>query len=455
MTEVPHRFAFMTTGAPRRSGWHVLGDGDFCDRPDRITSVTRMSGGPPPDWARDLVQVARAVFVVDKRVQRKHGPDAWTRRIELAVQVRDADRWGEDARSHLEALLGVLTGDEWSVEIVGGADYREQLEMGVSEPVAGVALLSGGLDSACHMAAAARNGPVLAVGCVDRVKRIQQRIAGAIRRIGGSIVLRQLDQRVRKTQGAALELSTRSRGFLYTALAVYAAAAHRIGTVAVPENGQLAVNPPLTPARLGALSTRSVHPWTLDRVNRLIRSIGGSVEVENPLLELTKGEVCTRGLDAGLTRKDLFGTVSCGRPTGRRLPNCGSCFPCLVRRSGLHYALREDRTPYSYPIIDSVDEKQGKDLRAVERWLLQEFSVFDLIADMPWPKHTPPSTVIPVLLRGREELQAMVRNLSEMRAVSPPPSPGPRIPNRLSRPIDGKREPTMGVWPRAGGSGWP
>lgn len=415
MTALPHRFAFMTTGAPRRSGWQVLGDGDFHDRPERIMSVARMSGGPPPDWARDLVQVARAVFVVDKRIQRRYEPDGWTRRIELAVQVRDAARWGEDARSHLEALLGVMTGDEWSVEIIGGADYHEQLEIGVSEPVVGVALLSGGLDSACHMAAAARNGPVLAVGCVDRVQRVQRRIAAAIRQIGGSIVLRQLDQRVRTKPGAELELSTRSRGLLYTALAVYAAAAHRIRTVAVPENGQLAVNPPLTPARIGALSTRSVHPWTLDRVNRLIRSIGGSVEVENPLLGLTKGEVCARGRKAGLTAKVLFETVSCGRPTGRALPNCGSCFPCLVRRSGLYYALREDRTPYSYEVVDP-GERRGADLHAVQRWLSQDFDVYDLIADMPWPAHTPPSTVMPVLLRGREELLAVVQNLSEMPA---------------------------------------
>jgi hypothetical protein len=153
-------------------------------------------------------------------------------------------------------------------------------------------------------------------------------------------------------------------------------------------------------------------------VNRLIRSIGGSVEVENPLLGLTKGEVCARGLEAGLTSKDLFETVSCGRPTGRPLPNCGSCFPCLVRRSGLQAALREDRTPYSYPSIDSLDEKQGKDLRALEHWLVQEFTVYDLIADMPWPAHTAPSTVMPVLLRGREELQDLVQNLSEAHAVS-------------------------------------
>jgi hypothetical protein len=86
----------------------------------------------------------------------------------------------------------------------------------------------------------------------------------------------------------------------------------------------------------------------------------------------------------------------------------------------LYYALREDRTPYSYEFVDPGDERRGADLRAVQRWLSQDFGVYDLVADMPWPAHTPPSTVMPVLLRGREELRAVVRTLSEMLAVPAP-----------------------------------
>jgi hypothetical protein len=71
---------------------------------------------------------------------------------------------------------------------------------------------------------------------------------------------------------------------LYMATAVAAASAHRLEQVKVPENGQLAINPPLTHSQLGALSTRSVLPWTVDRMNRLINGIGGNVEVVNPLL---------------------------------------------------------------------------------------------------------------------------------------------------------------------------
>ncbi len=91
-----------------------------------------------------------------------------------------------------------------------------------------------------------------------------------------------------------------------------------------------------------------------------------------------------------------------------------------MRELGADYALREDGTPYSHELVDNGDEKRGTDLRAIRQWLSQDLDVHDLVADMPWPAHTPPSTVMPILLRGREELQALVWNLSEMREVPVP-----------------------------------
>ncbi|WP_408996919.1 7-cyano-7-deazaguanine synthase [Streptomyces ipomoeae] len=68
-----------------------------------------------------------------------------------------------------------------------------------------------------------------------------------------------------------------------------------------------------------------------------------AVQVVNPLAQLTKGEVCKAGRDAGLTPSDLESTLSCGKAPTRRsggppIANCGVCFPCLVRRSGLLHA---------------------------------------------------------------------------------------------------------------------
>ncbi len=407
------RFGF-TKGLLPAKGWERLTEGDFLDHPRRITSAARMSRRPAPDWARDLLEIARAAFLVDKRFRRDTVPDRWTRRIELLVQLCDPGAWNEEACRRVDALLGALTGDQWQVSVHGGARPEEQeLALAVSRPTSAIALLSGGLDSACHAASLARidrEGTLLFVSCVDRERAAQLRALSAIKRIDRTVLARHLDQRPRTgDDGEELELSSRTRGLFYMAVAVHAAAAHRVHRVDVPENGQLAVNPPLTPARLGALSTRSVHPWTLYQLNQLIVAVGGDVELVNPLLDLTKGEVCIRGLESGLTESDLFGTVSCGRHTYLGSRNCGSCFPCLVRRSGLLHAVGEDRSYYAH---DRIEGEKAQDLRAVQWWLRREFGERDLIADMPWPPGTTPRSVLPVIERGRAELTLMVERLS-------------------------------------------
>jgi 7-cyano-7-deazaguanine synthase in queuosine biosynthesis len=407
------RFAF-TRGRLPGTGWERLTDKDFRDKPRRITAAAATSPGPAPMWARDLLELARAAFLVDKRFPREAAPDRWTRRIELHVQLCASDVWTEEACRRLDALLGTMTGDQWQTSVGGGAKPEESgLGLRLHPPVSAVALLSGGLDSACHAARLARSsheGVLLFVRFVDREQVPQERVLGAIRKLGATVLDRHLDQRPRKGRdGNELELSSRTRGFLYMAAAVHAAAAHGVRRVDVPENGQLAVNPPLTPSRLGALSTRSVHPSTLHQFNELIKSVGGDVELVNPLLHLTKGEVCVRARDDGLTASDLYATVSCGRHTYLGHRNCGSCFPCLVRRSGLLHALGEDRSGYEH---EQIPDNESADLRAIRLWLHREFGERDLVADMPWPPDTTPASVLPVLQRGRAELTSMVARLA-------------------------------------------
>lgn len=270
------RFGF--TRGPLPQGWERLTDSDFLDKKDRVRSAAVMSGRPDPVWARDLLEIARAAFLADKRFPRRWTPDRWTRDIELLVQLREPEVWGDAPRRHLDALLGTLTGDRWQVTVHGGAGpEQEELPIQRTEPVVAVALLSGGLDSACHGAslARARSGEsVLFVSCADRMRATQDRVVTAIQRINPTSLWRYLDQRPRIRNGEPLERSSRTRGFFYAAAAVHVAAAHGVRRADIPENGQLAVNPPLTAGRLGALSTRSVHPWTLHIYNQLISSVG-------------------------------------------------------------------------------------------------------------------------------------------------------------------------------------
>lgn len=102
---------------------------------------------------------------------------------------------------------------------------------------------------------------------------------------------------------------------LYAATAVHAAAAEHVPLVHLPGNGQLTPSPPLSAARAGACSTRSVHPWKLHHLNRVISEVAdpvAEIRVENPFATLSKGEVCEVAHNAGLPQQVLEATLSCG-----------------------------------------------------------------------------------------------------------------------------------------------
>ncbi|MBO0874545.1 MAG: 7-cyano-7-deazaguanine synthase [Pseudonocardia sp.] len=358
------------------------------------------------------------MFLVDKRYRRTDTADRWTRTIELSVQVLEPDTWTDQACRELDALLGMMTGDRWSISVHRGAQRDPQQRIPFDERAAQVALFSGGLDSTCYAAQVGNDaaGPLLLIAYDDWIKTRQRDICDAIqRRARRPLNLRQGAQRPR-TKGSGLEQSSRSRGFLYMATAVCAAAAHHLTEVAVPENGQLAINPPLTASRLGALSTRSVHPWSIDRLNRVIAAVGGDVTVTNPLLSLTKGEVCELAINADLTPADLEHTVSCGNPRAARRNggpyHCGHCYPCLIRRSGLLRALGSDPTTYRLdPARIDPDDSRTEHLRALLQWTSTDFTIRDLIADTPFPDTELPAKVLPTIQRGRRELAAMIDQL--------------------------------------------
>ncbi len=135
----------------------------------------------------------------------------------------------------------------------------------------------------------------------------------------------------------------------------------------------------------------------------------------NPWALRTKGEVCAAGLTAGLDPSQLEHTLSCGKPParrkgGRRLANCGLCFPCLVRRSGLLHANGADGTPYeATPWTDVLPFDRLIDWRALERWLRTPYTRTDLLTDTPLPPDADRAAAFDVIMRGREELERLLR----------------------------------------------
>jgi hypothetical protein len=406
-------YAFSASGKYPGGLWIHVGERDFLTSLRRIRETVEPARATP-DWADDLLRIARATYLVDKRARRPKGADPWSRKLHLSIHVTDADRWRGKPNAMLEKMLRAMTSDEWHLSVTGGAapiDVKPRL-MEVAS-VDEVALFSGGLDSTAYAAERANRSalPVLLIGHDLADGHIPQKaLMESIKRLDGGrrlVRYRPVGDQPRRTQRP--EPSTRSRGFLFAATAIYAAASYGSTKVSMPENGQLAINPPLTAARRAACSTRSVHPWVLAELNRLVAAVGGDVVVHNPFLYKTKGEVCAIARDNGLSPDELARTVSCGSYSAlRQNGNCGYCFPCLARRSGLQAALGNDPTSYNHDLTELATPKTVRNVLDLRHWLRHEFGARQLIADMPLPRAVASSTLLDMLNRGRAEFKRML-----------------------------------------------
>lgn len=376
-----------------------------------------LSDVEPPDTAIDFLAVAMATYAADKAVLRRDAQDGWTRTIELHVPQLEPERW---PAPKVERLLRHLTGDEWTFLPYGAGGLRERMIGSLPKRgraiASSVALFSGGLDSFAH--AAANDAPAVYVGHKDKsgLSPLQRELAAGV---GDRVALRQFMVWLQRKDPITWEpeRSTRSRSLLFIAAAVAVAAGLDIRTCTVPDNGFISLNPPLIPGRWGTLSTRTTHPWTLHLLNELLASAGLNVEISNPLLALTKGDVARVALDSA-PEALVFGTISCSRARARtrdslHFGNCGYCYPCLVRRSGLLAAGVADPGPYrADPRTDAglLTGSRGDDFKAVVTGVREPFTIHDLTAASRLPLGSDYDGLFDVIERGRLELIAMIED---------------------------------------------
>ena len=153
------------------------------------------------------------------------------------------------------------------------------------------------------------------------------------------------------------EKTTRGRSFLFFAAGVFAGTGlPGPFTLRVPENGLIALNVPLDPLRLGALSTRTTHPFYMARWNDLAAALGIHGGIENPYWDKTKGEMVENCTNRALLSRLLPDALSCASPTkgrwrGRGIEHCGYCLPCLIRRAAILKGLGT-ADPTSYTLSD-------------------------------------------------------------------------------------------------------
>ena len=360
-----------------------LGDGEVATHLDLISSHNALEHGIgravndlnrlnlcPSELGIDILVLAAHVHAADTRISRtSESQDGWTREIRLVVPVAEPDRWAGVAPTFVR-MLNFLTGDLWSIDFrtrpLGFASITPPHSARLIPPTFDdLSLFSGGLDSligAIDALEAGRTPLLLSHAGDSATSEAQTSIFNALKMHYSG---RPFD-RLRLwmafpngfISGSGGESTTRGRSFLFFALGCFAGSGlDGPSVLKVPENGLIAVNVPLDLLRLGALSTRTTHPYYIARWNDALHGLGLNTRIENPYWDKTKGEMVAACKNSSLLRSLVSASLSCASPSkgrwqGHGTQHCGYCLPCLIRRAALIKGLRPDPDPTTYTVDD-------------------------------------------------------------------------------------------------------
>ncbi len=361
---------------------------------------------PPGVRAWDFLSIALSVFAVDRFVLRDRSADGWTRVLSLEVELADPDPWNAVAE-RLSAALRFLTGDIWTLRFTGGGTAPPTYQSKLHDRDC-VCLFSGGLDSligAMDLVAAGRR-PLLISQASPKEGPVQAYLA---ERIG--LADHRFVGRATERGQEPYELSSRARSILF--IAYGALAADSIGgTLIIPENGLISINPPLTSRRLGSLSTRTTHPHYIAELQAIFATAGLPVQLHNPYGMATKGEMLATCADQRLAAL-ASQSYSCGKGK-RKNQQCGRCVPCLIRRASFLKAGKVDATKYQ--IMDLATDARNDDVQAA-RFAVAQLGTrnMDRWSASAGPLPTDPALraqYTDVVRRGIGELDALMSTIS-------------------------------------------
>jgi hypothetical protein len=400
----------------------------------------RALGVTPSEIGLDLLIVAAHVHAADTRIERfTQSQDSWTREIRIVVPVSDPQRW-MSASAVLTALLNFLTGDLWTVGFrsrpKGLSHLARDAHPHAKHQFNELSLFSGGLDSligAIDLLEAGRVPLLVSHAGEGAVSQSQSKLFDALKEHYGTLPFDRLRAWITfgngLVKGVASEDSTRGRSFLFIALGVFAGTGFgKRFELRVPENGFIALNVPLELLRLGSNSTRTTHPFYMSKWNELLHFLGIDGSVENPYLELTKGEMLLSCANKKLVRSLAQFSLSCASPTkgrwkGLATEHCGYCLPCLIRRAALRRAFGANGDSTSYTVgslpsraLDS-SMSEGVQVRsfqvAIER-VRRQPNLADLLIHKPASlasSRVPPDRLAEMYRRGLDEVEQLIKGV--------------------------------------------
>lgn len=343
-----------------------------------ITKAIQRLGVPIPINTIDFLTIALSVTAADTFVQRASSADGWTREFSITLPLCDPAPWIR-VKDLLEHTLHFLSGDIWKFEFSEGGfqppkPFKKNLKNHLIQlkDLDCVCLFSGGLDSAIGAIdlLSEKRAPLLVSHAYKGDKIHQNAIAEKIKSKGHCSQL-QINAAPHKNNGETdITMRTRSLNFLafaaIGACAVKEVSQKEIIELFMPENGFISLNAPLTPRRIGSLSTRTTHPYFIKQIQSIFDTVGIPCKIVNPYQFKTKGEMISQCKDQLLLSDVIEKTVSCSH-WKRSNQQCGVCVPCIIRRAALYSADISHDASYTFETLAKVmsDSDRRDDLMAL------------------------------------------------------------------------------------------
>ncbi|MDR5904506.1 Qat anti-phage system QueC-like protein QatC [Franzmannia qiaohouensis] len=339
------------------------GRGDISYIGNQVIDKVRRLGVQLPSQVMDFLTIALAVTAADTFVKRTDTEDGWTRRFSVHLPLHEPTRW-LPLKKDLERALHFLSGDMWDFEFIEGgypppAPYhqKDRFKLIRLRDLDCVSLFSGGLDSAIGAIDLLEKGraPLLVSHAYKGDKTHQDRISQVLK---GQYSRFEINADPHLCSGKTdITMRTRSLNFLAFAaagaFAVQAVSQQRTVDLFVPENGFISLNAPLTPRRIGTLSTRTTHPYFIESIQSLFDAVGIACRIINPYQFKTKGQMAADCQNRKLLERVVANTVSCSH-WKRSNQQCGICVPCIIRRAAILAAGISEKTDYSFNTITGV-----------------------------------------------------------------------------------------------------
>lgn len=357
----------------------------------------------------DLFLVSALVYGIDNLLPRKYySDDGWSRELKVIFPVYHLDSWkGQELL--LQDALKFLTGDHWEIDfmqntiepmyLVKGRRWTKYIKQFNTSRIKTTSLFSGGLDSLIgvvdQLESLDGSEEILLVSHFDfkssgpnkdqrvLLKALKQQYPNKIKSnwIQIKLALSRTNLNGDKFQ---VEENYRSRSFFFIGLGCYLSPS---ANLIVPENGTISINYPLTPSRVSSLSTRTTHPYVIDKFQRLISNLGINVQLQNPYKFETKGEMVENCSNRDLLTNILNNSTSCGKSghnkswENKNTNHCGVCMPCIYRRASLNKA-QLDNQIYGRDISQPSSKNSFVDLPALINYLKRDISLEQMKRDI-------------------------------------------------------------------------